>query len=144
MQVRSNRTNIIMPLLLDTHIFLWIAQDSHRISATILAELKDPGNQLFLCLASIWEMQIKYAIGRLALPTSVEQFFLIQQRLWNLQVVPIIEQHVWTLGTLPHHHRDPFNRMLIAQAIHDNLTLVSVDKIFTQYPVTLLDQSLQA
>lgn len=133
-----------MPLLLDTHIFLWIAQGSNRISSMVLPALKNPGNQLFLSLASLWEMQIKYAIGKLALPTSVDQFFLIQQRLWNLQVVLITEQHIWTPGTLPHHHRDPFDRMLIAQAIHDNMTLVSADKIFTQYPVTLLDQSPQA
>ena len=87
-------------------------------------------------------MQIKHTIGKLELPLSVQNFFLIHRYLLNLQSISVREQHIWALGTLPYHHRDPFDRMLIAQATIDKLTLVSVDTIFQQYDVTLLGPSL--
>lgn len=127
-----------MRLLIDTHIFLWLAQGSSRITPELLSILTDAQNQLFLSTVSLWEMQIKHTIGKLELPTSVQDFFIIQRYLLNLHAISVREQHIWTLGTLPHHHRDPFDRMLIAQAMTDKLTLVSVDAIFHQYTVALL------
>ena len=130
-----------MRLLLDTHIFLWLGQGSNRITPEMLTVLTDGQNQLFLSTVTLWEMQIKHALGKLELPTSVQNFFFIQRHLSNLQIISVTEQHIWTLGTLPHHHRDPFDRMLIAQAMTDNFTLVSADTSFAQYPVALLGRS---
>lgn len=127
-----------MNLLLDLHIFLWLVREPQRLPTTVAAALPNGNNQRYLSIASIWELQIKANTGKIALPSSVQQFVTEQIILNNIQSVPILEQHIWRLAELPLHHRDPFDRILIAQAIQEDFTLVTVDAFFAAYPVTLL------
>jgi PIN domain nuclease of toxin-antitoxin system len=130
-------------LLLDTHIFLWLVGEQHRLSKESQAALADPENQFHLSIVSIWEIQIKIGTGKLQLPLSLRDYVAAHCGHNSIRLIRITEHHIWTLGTLPPHHRDPFDRMLIAQAIRGNFTLVSADAIFAQYPVRLLGRSPQ-
>lgn len=93
---------------------------------------------MFISTASVWEMQIKFAIGKLSIFRSIEEFVYIQRTYESIQPLPVFERHVWALAQLPLHHRDPFDRILIAQAIQKDFTLVTVDAFFAAYPVKLL------
>lgn len=124
-------------LLLDTQIFIWAYAKSRALPKRISDALDDENNQLYLSAASSWEMQIKEQIGKLNLPSDAESFIELEMALNNIQLLPIGNRYVWTLKQLPLHHRDPFDRMIIAQAIADDLTLISADRIFIKYPVTL-------
>ena len=123
-----------MNLLLDTHIFIWAYQTPHKLTPTVLNALNNPANTLILSVVSVWEMQIKAQIGKLHLPLPVEQFVTLQRNLNNIRSLPVFERHVWTLSTLPMHHKDPFDRLLIAQAISENWWLVTADSVFAKYP----------
>ena len=127
-----------MKLLLDTHVFIWWADEPEKLSAAAFAALQDGDNTLVLSVASVWEMQIKVQLGKLKfgvpLPDLIEH-----QRLTNdLQILPVDLKHVFTVGTLPPHHKDPFDRLLIAQAIAEDATLVTVDPTFARYTAKLL------
>ena len=127
-----------MRLLLDLHIFLWLVDEPRRLSSTIMTALQNDNNQRYLSIASVWELQIKVNTGKLELPSPVQQFVTEQRVLNNIHSLPLLEQHIWGLATLPLHHRDPFDRILIAQAIDEDFTIVTVDHWFTAYPVKLL------
>ena len=127
-----------MNLLLDTHIFIWAFSDVARLPSAAAKALLDPQNSLFLSTASSWEMQVKEQIGKLVLSPSVEIFIKSQMLLNQIRPLPINNEHVWTLRQLPLHHRDPFDRMIIAQAITEGLTIVTQDAFFASYPVTIL------
>jgi PIN domain nuclease of toxin-antitoxin system len=127
-----------MSYLLDTQIFLWLVREPYKLSGQVLTILRNPSNQLYLSTASVWEMQIKVAIGKLSLPESVQEVVETHRQYESIDALPVIEPHVWSLANLPLIHRDPFDRLIIAQAIAENLTLVSEDAIFTHYPVKLL------
>lgn len=127
-----------MNLLLDTNIFLWLSQTLHRLSPQLLNTVVNPANQRYLSIVSIWELQIKYGIGKLSIALSPENFVKAHRRINDIQALPILEEHIWTLATLPHHHRDPFDRLLIAQAIHEGYTLVTSDALFANYPVQVM------
>jgi PIN domain nuclease of toxin-antitoxin system len=88
----------------------------------------------------MWEMQIKAQIGRLHLPVPVKEFVAVQQATNNIQTLPVLERHVWTLNSLPLHHRDPFDRLLLAQAVTEKVHFVSIDAVMTHYPVSLLTE----
>lgn len=130
-----------MNLLLDTHIFLWSAIQPAKLSDSIRQALQDPANLLFLSAASVWEMQIKAQIGKLQLSLPVEEFVPIQRGFNNIMALPIFERHIWALETLPLHHKDPFDRLLMAQAVTEQYQLVTADPIFARYEVPLLTQS---
>jgi len=125
-------------LLLDTHIFIWWAEDPDSLSSTALSALEDESNELVLSIASAWEMQIKIQIGKLKLSRSLQGLIASQQQANDLQLLPVEFDHVLALGHLPLHHKDPFDRLIIAQAIAEGMTLVSVDTEFPAYPVKLL------
>lgn len=127
-----------MNLLLDTHVFLWAFGQPHKLTASVRDALQNPGNVLILSVVSMWEMQIKAQIGKLSLPVSVQEFVTVQRVLNHIQSLPVLERHIWTLGALPMYHRDPFDRLLIAQAVTEGWLLVTADPVFTQYPVQLL------
>lgn len=127
-----------MKLLLDTHVFIWWADVPEKLSAATFAALQDDANTLVLSVASVWEMQIKVQLGKLKfgvpLPDLIEH-----QRLTNdLQILAVDLKHVFAVGTLPAYHKDPFDRLLIAQAIVEDATLVTVDPKFARYPAKLL------
>lgn len=124
-----------MRLLLDTHTLIWFDAEPDRLSDTSRDVLTDGNNDLLISIASIWEMQIKIQIGRLRLrlPLSV----LIDEQIKNagLEILTITPQHVYEVQNLPDIHRDPFDRIMIAQAIVENVPFVSADNILIGYSV---------
>ncbi len=127
-----------MKLLLDTNVFIWLNDAPHRVRDRVMAVISNPDNDLYLSLTSIWEMQIKIQLGKLELSDSLPDILKTQQAGNNLQVLTIDLNHIWSLENLPYHHRDPFDRLLIAQAKTEGMTLVSADGIFEMYDVDLL------
>jgi len=125
-----------MRLLLDTHAFLWWATDPDQLSAPVLQACIDPDTTVLVSLVSAWELQIKAQLGKLQVTTSLDHLFQTQQRN-GVQLLPITLGHILHLDQLPLHHKDPFDRLLLAQAIQDELVLVSKDRVFQDYPVSL-------
>jgi len=125
-----------MKLLLDTHALIW--WDEGVLPQAILEICLDEANTLVVSAATVWELQIKETLGKLRLRTSVRTMVDEQLEVNGLEFLPISLRHVWELGNLPHHHGDPFDRMLVAQARYEGLTLVSADKVMREYPVKLL------
>lgn len=127
-----------MRLLLDTHIFIWWADHPEKLSQAALSALEDEANELLLSVASVWEMQIKIQLGKLKLRLPLRELVKTQQETNDLTVSPVALTHVLALDALPFHHKDPFDRLLIAQSIEEDLTLVSADSQFSAYSVKLL------
>ncbi|MGI8640793.1 MAG: type II toxin-antitoxin system VapC family toxin [Pyrinomonadaceae bacterium] len=127
-----------MNLLLDTHIFIWLQIELHKISAQRMLILKNPGNTLFLSLASIWELQIKIQNGKFIFPKPLPEIIQGQQKINDLQILPITLEHIYELEKLPFHHKDPFDRLLIAQAVIEDFTLITDDPKFSDYSLSLL------
>ena len=127
-----------MKLLLDTHIFIWWADEPEKLSANIVAALEDENNTLILSVVSAWEIQIKDQLGRLTLSQPLDDLIKSQQQMNDLQLLPVELHHVLGLKALPHYHTDPFDRLLVAQAITEGCTFVSVDSKIAAYPVSLL------
>ena len=124
-----------MKLLLDTHTFIWWSSNSIRLSPHARSLILDPGNTLLLSAVSAWEMIIKLQLGKLTLSVPLDDMIERHQQANSMQILPVILPHVLALGSLPPHHRDPFDRMLIAQANAENAALVSHDPTFSQYRV---------
>ena len=127
-----------MKILLDTHIFIWWADQPERLSPAALSALEDEANELLLSVASVWEMQIKIQLGKLKLRLPLKEVVKDQQETNDLTVSPVTLTHVLALDALPLHHKDPFDRLLIAQSIEEDLTLVTADSQFAVYSVKLL------
>lgn len=127
-----------MNLLLDTQGFLWWSDAPGKLSRTALAALQDPANRLVLSVVSAWEIQIKLSVGKLSLSTSLDHLIKTQQETNGVRVLPVYLEHIYHLANLPPAHKDPFDRLLIAQAIAEELTLLSADAIFARYPVSVL------
>jgi len=127
-----------MKFLLDTHIFIWWADQPEKLSPNALSALEDEANELLLSVASVWEMQIKTQLGKLNLSLPLKQLLKSQQQTNELTVLPVTLKHVLALEALPFHHKDPFDRLLIAQSIEEELTIVTADSQFSAYPVKLL------
>ena len=127
-----------MKLLLDTHIFIWWADQPERLSQAALSALEDEANELLLSVASVWEMQIKIQLGKLKLSLPLKELIKNQQDINTLSVSPVTLTQVLALDALPSHHKDLFDRLLIAQSIEEDLTLVSADSQFSAYSVKLL------
>lgn len=126
-----------MKLLLDTHTFIWWDSEPAKLSQKALALCQEPANTLLLSVASIWEMQIKLQLGKLRLNLSLAEVIESQRQTNHIEVLPISLAHVLALESLPTHHKDPFDRLLIAQVNVEKAVLVSCDQIFAQYPVKL-------
>ena len=127
-----------MKLLLDTHVFIWWDQEPARLPARVESLCTDPENTLLLSIASVWEMQIKLMLDKLRLRGPLSQVIEQQRDNNDLQILPIELRHVWALANLPHHHGDPFDRLLIAQSLVEDLTLVTADQRLRAYPLTTL------
>ncbi len=117
-----------MRLLLDTHVLLWFDGSPEKLSPKVLKTLLDENNELFLSHASIWEMQIKHQLRKLTLQTELKELIDSQQKINGLQLLDIKPKHVYSLNDLPSFHRDPFDRMLISQAITENMALITIDE----------------
>ncbi|MCK6559665.1 type II toxin-antitoxin system VapC family toxin [candidate division KSB1 bacterium] len=127
-----------MNLLLDSHAFIWWSSEPEKLSPSARAYCEDGNNMLLLSVASVWEMQIKLQLGKLKLFAPLRTLIENQQRNNALQILRIDIEHAFALEALPLHHKDPFDRMLIAQANTEELFLLSKDEIFKAYPVKLL------
>ncbi len=127
-----------MKLLLDTQIFIWWDSDLARLPARMLNLIEDEANTLVLSVISLWEIQIKAQLGKLDLNRSLESIVRDQQQTNRMQILSVDAAHVFGLAELPFHHKDPFDRLLIAQALVEGLSIVSVDPVFVRYPVTVL------
>ncbi len=124
-----------MRLLLDTHTLLWWVADAPQLSEEARRRISDEENDCFVSLVSAWEMAIKVGTGKLKLAISVGGYFQQHLPANAFQLLQIGLGHITCLETLPLHHRDPFDRLLIAQALQEPLTLVSIDTAFDQYGV---------
>jgi PIN domain nuclease of toxin-antitoxin system len=127
-----------MRLLLDTHAFIWLDIARNQLSVSAQEAIRDPENSLYLSLASVWEMQIKMQSGKLHLNSSLQGTIWSQQKANRIELLPIELAHILALAYLPHHQNDPFDRLLIAQAQVEGLTLVTNDSKIGLYAVPQL------
>lgn len=124
-----------MNLLLDTCTFVWLIADSPDLSSSARQFFSDPDNEVYLSAVSAWEIVIKHHLGRLPLPEPPQRFIPRQRVLHEIRPLPLEEAAVLHLARLPDYHKDPFDRMLICQAIAHGLTILTPDPAITQYPV---------
>ena len=124
--------------LLDTHTFLWWLMDDHRLSPTARQIIAAPEHTILFSAASAWELAIKVQLGRLRLPDDLEAFIAAQLTANSFTVLPISVQHALHVRTLPALHRDPFDRLLVAQALLEDVPLLSADALVSQYPVRIV------
>lgn len=121
-----------MAYLLDTHTFLWFASGSKQLPVSVQEKIKDINHSCFLSAASLWEITIKEQLGKLSLSISLNALFEYADRN-QIEILPISYDHLITLAKLPNHHKDPFDRLIISQAISENLILLTRDKEFKKY-----------
>ncbi len=126
-----------MKLLLDTHTFIWWDSQPQRLSQQILNMCQDPENELLVSVASLWEIQIKLQLGKLELNKPLAELVSGQQEINKIDILDVKLEHILALAKLPPHHKDPFDRLLIAQTDIEEAILVSKDQIFTEYEVKL-------
>lgn len=127
-----------MKLLLDTHIFLWYITASPSLSVDIRELISDPDHQVYLSPVSLWEILVKHRLGKLPLPEQPEVYLSRQRARHGIDSLALDESSVQRLASLPNYHRDPFDHLLICQALEHDLSLVTVDKAILQYPVRLI------
>ncbi|MBT9582080.1 type II toxin-antitoxin system VapC family toxin [bacterium] len=127
-----------MKLLLDTCTFLWLAEGDPRLSALSLNLFQDPANQAFLSAASAWEISLKHALGKLPLAESPQVYIPHMRHLHQIESLPVTEDDSIRAGRLPLLHRDPFDRLLVGQAIGQGCVLLTPDPLIEQYSVPVL------
>ena len=126
-----------MRLLLDTHIFLWLITGDSRVTEAMKADILNPANEVYLSVVSIWEISVKYQIGRLPLLEPPQSYLPVQRQRHQITSLSLDEASISQLAKLPSIHRDPFDRMLVCQAIEHDLTIVTVDETLQSYPAQI-------
>ena len=124
-----------MRLLLDTVAFIWLVEGDPRLTESARATITNSANAVYLSAASAWEIAIKHELGRLRLRLPPQEYVVEQRRLHRIDSLPISEEAALQVGKLPGVHRDPFDRLLVAQAIVEGLTIVTPDRLVGMYPV---------
>lgn len=124
-----------MKVLIDTHVFIWYVQNSEKLIDSATRLINDSRNEILFSTASIWEMAIKQSTGKLNLSTPYASFIKDQMRLNDIDLLPITIEHLEIIASLPFHHRDPFDRLLISQVLVENISILSIDVAFDAYPV---------
>lgn len=124
-----------MKLLLDTQSWLWMQVAPERLNGDALALISDPAVELILSAASSWEIAVKYELGKLPLPSAPADYVPDRMRSSGVTPLPVTHSHALHVASLPNHHRDPFDRILIAQARLDRLTILTADRVFDRYDV---------
>ena len=127
-----------MKLLLDTHTLLWFIAGSSSLSDAARTLIENTENEKFVSIVSIWETAIKVSIGKMSLSSPFDDLFPHQLQINGFELLPVNVEHASVIAALPFHHRDPFDRLLIAQTIEEKMTLVSVDEVFDDYGITRL------
>ena len=128
----------MIQLLLDTHIFLWLITGDSRLPDFFREAILESENSVFLSAASVWEIVIKYNLGKLPLPESPEIYIPRQRELHMIESLSVTEANLFHLVKLPNLHSDPFDRCLISQALSNDLTLVTIDQAIMKYDVPFL------
>ncbi|MGB2899041.1 MAG: type II toxin-antitoxin system VapC family toxin [Candidatus Acidiferrum sp.] len=127
-----------MKYLLDTSVFLWGLSGEDKLNPRAQEVLTSSSSELHFSAAGAWEIAIKYALGALPLPKAPWEFVPHAMRSWPVQALDITQEHALRAGALPMHHRDPFDRMLIAQTLVEGMTLLTADRAFQKYKVDLI------
>jgi len=127
-----------MKILLDTHIFLWFISGDIQLETDVRDEIREPNNEIYLSVVSIWEAIVKYQLGKLPLPEHPATYLPKQRDLHQITSLNLDENSVVQLAKLPALHRDPFDRMLICQALQYGFTIVTVDAAVRAYTVNVL------
>ena len=127
-----------MKILLDTQVFLWYVHADSKLPLSTLNLLRDSQNELFLSVVCAWEIGVKYHLGKLPLPQSPEIYVPKARQLHGILSLTLDEASIGRLQALPNHHRDPFDRMLVCQAIEYGMRLATVDPVVHQYPVQVV------
>ena len=127
-----------MNLLLDSHTFKWWRDEPNKLSPTAFAEISNSNNDVFISVVTVWELQIKIALNKFTVNGGLETAIKDEQQNNGFQILPVELLHALYLENLPLHHKDPFDRLLISQAVVENMTLVSADPEFAKYQVNLL------
>jgi PIN domain nuclease of toxin-antitoxin system len=121
--------------LIDTSVFLWGLAAEHKLNQRAKDILTSPKTELYFSAASSWEIAIKFALGSLPLPKAPSEYIPHALRSWAISAVDITHEHALRAGELPPHHRDPFGRLLIAQALSEQMILLTADRVFQKYTV---------
>ncbi|MGK3963915.1 type II toxin-antitoxin system VapC family toxin [Sorangium sp. So ce118] len=124
-----------MRLLVDTHAFLWFLANDPQLSSLAKSFLEEPTNELLLSVASPWEIAIKVSLGKLSIPGDVETFIKHHMAMNDIELLDIRLRHVARVSDLPFHHRDPFDRLMIAQALVEDIPILSQDVVFDAYGI---------
>ena len=124
-----------MRQLLDTHTFLWYITDNPNLSRTALERIQNEENDNLLSMTSVWEMAVKQSVGKLSFKLPLDLFIPQQLQSNEMKLLDIQLNHVVAVATLPLHHRDPFDRLLIAQAMVEQLPILGIDAAFDAYPI---------
>jgi PIN domain nuclease of toxin-antitoxin system len=122
-------------VIVDTHAFVWMSNDAPSLSARARSVVTDASNELVFGIGSAWEMAIKHALGKLELRHSYREFIDRAIHRGPITLLPITLDHLARVGTLPHHHRDPFDRLLVAQSMVEGLPIVSADAALDVYGI---------
>jgi PIN domain nuclease of toxin-antitoxin system len=124
--------------LLDTHVLLWFLREPAKLSSHVLATIESAGTQAAVSVASLWEIAIKTSLNKLSLPKPFDELFPGSVTESGLALLGILPNHIAAVSRLPFHHRDPFDRLLIAQAQTEELTVITADTAFAAYGIPLL------
>jgi len=127
-----------MKLLLDAHALLWFISNDSQLSTAARANIENPAHEKLVSAASLWEIALKLSLGKLKLPRPFDEVFPRQLEVNGFELLPISCVQLNQLAALPFHHRDPFDRLLIAQALADDMTIVTRDTAFSQYRVKIM------
>ncbi len=127
-----------MKFLLDTSVFLWALSEEYKLNPAAQEILKSSTSELYFSAVGSWEIAFKFALGSLPLPKAPSEYISHALRVWALRALDITHEHALRAGELPVHHRDPFDRMLIAQALSEQMTLLTADRVFQKYKVDLI------
>jgi PIN domain nuclease of toxin-antitoxin system len=122
-------------LLLDAHVWLWLQASPSRLHPSVLSLLEDTSRSLHLSVASMWEIAIKFSIGKLDLPQPPSQYVPDRLRVNGVAPLAVSQDHALAVAELPLHHRDPFDRLLVAQSMSEGFELLTVDRVFEPYRV---------
>lgn len=127
-----------MNYLIDTQVFIWLNADPGRLTSRFMQLSQSGQNHFYLSMASVWEMQIKQQLGKLTLPTSVYKLVQQNQKMSDMELMPIELTHIDHLNQLPDTHKDPFDRLIIAQALCQSMPVISADQVFQHYPIQVV------
>ncbi len=127
-----------MRFILDTHVWIWWIAEPERLSEQAVQMIEASENQVFISTASAWELSIKYSLGKIKLPSNIEDFFMFIFPKCGFTTIRVEFIHALKVASLPHHHNDPFDRLLIAQAQIEKMPIITADKKFSKYDIEII------